>query len=617
MIRPAVRRLRAWRSQSLGVQLLLILAGFGLAGSIAISVLLSAVITPSFDQLEARVVKGHVDRTRAALEEYSRKVETAVRDYGDWNASYAYMASPTRAFEEESFATQAMINLDVAGMAYVAPDGHVVIARWIDPTRGRDLPQMRDTFISAIPLMELGERLRTKSSRGFYVRLDGRLVAVGAALIRRSDGTGAPRGYVLMARELTKEQLTTVLQLPALIDVGDARPNAAAVPHSRTIAIAVPILGADGAPVARARFAVSRDLSVLGRRMLAFAVIGAVLLFVVLLVTLSRLIGDRVVRPLGQLERHMARVSTSGTHEPLSAHGRRDEIGNLVTAFNRMMRQLADLSERVEMQSFKLGRHESAVAVMHNVRNALTPVSTILSTPLAPAADDTLVDRALAELATGELPAARQQKLVAFIVAALAADRARRDRQDRARESGRVALSHALEIIGRQQEETHEGPALATVDLTDVIARNAAIVRYADGASIAFSFPSQPHLVLANRVMLSQVIGNVFANAAEAIAARGGGSGTILVSIHEHDGEVQAIIRDDGEGFDPAIASTLFQRGYSTRKNKSGGLGLHWCANTMLAMGGRLQLDSEGPGRGACAILTLAAAVPVPTSQAA
>jgi hypothetical protein len=36
-------------------------------------------------------------------------------------------------------------------------------------------------------------------------------------------------------------------------------------------------------------------------------------------------------------------------------------------------------------------------------------------------------------------------------------------------------------------------------------------------------------------------------------------------------------------------------------------LGLHWCANTMVAMGGSLTLVSEGQGLGASAVLELAA----------
>ncbi|WP_156445907.1 sensor histidine kinase, partial [Sphingomonas sp. CCH9-F2] len=125
---------------------------------------------------------------------------------------------------------------------------------------------------------------------------------------------------------------------------------------------------------------------------------------------------------------------------------------------------------------------------------------------------------------------------------------------------------------------------------------------------IAFSYPATPCAVRANRVILSQVIGNLFANAAEAVAASGRARGTITVTLAERGDTVELRITDDGEGFDPAIGATLFQRGFSTRAHKSGGLGLHWCANSMAAMDGSLRLDSAGPGQGATATLTLAAA---------
>ena len=112
---------------------------------------------------------------------------------------------------------------------------------------------------------------------------------------------------------------------------------------------------------------------------------------------------------------------------------------------------------------------------------------------------------------------------------------------------------------------------------------------------------------MANRLILSQVIGNLFSNAAEAIAAAPAG-GTITVTMEEYDNVVVIGIRDDGEGFAPDARTQLFQRGFSTRSHKSGGLGLHWCANSMVAMEGSLRLESEGPGRGATALLTLKAA---------
>ncbi len=618
-VRAAFARLSGRIPVSLGAKLVAILTGIGLLGAGAVALLLALVITPGFDQLEQAAVDGHVERTRAALSEYASKVGASVRDYGDWNESYNYMAAPNRAFEEDSFATSAMVNLGVNGMAYVTPDGKVVIARWLDLEKGRDQPAMRARLLGAIGKIDFAKALATDNSTNFYARLGDQIAAIGIAQVRRTDGTGPARGHVVMARLITSAQLSTLLQVKAALDVPHPVPDATVVRHENTLAVAVPVRGADGVPVASATYQVPRDLSALGRNMLLLAVGGTTLLLLVVMAVLSLMIVRLVLRPLNRVERHMGVVRNSGNLVPLAEAPRQDEIGSLVTSFNAMLSQLKDLREQVEAQSFKLGKSESAVAVMHNVRNALNPISTVLSQGLAhaPATDRALLDRAMAELADDAIPVVRRQKLAAFVIAALENEAKAREERKEQLSIGRDALHNVLEIIGGQQEQAHERPPLDTCDVTDLVARNATIARYSGIASIAFHFPSQPHWVLANRVLLSQVIGNLFSNAAEAIAATGRDGGSISVTIHDRDGGVEVMIRDDGEGFDPEGAPQLFQRGFSTRAHKSGGLGLHWCANSMVAMGGTLTLRSEGTGYGARAILQLQASDAMKAGMAA
>lgn len=598
---------RATLAGSLGRKLLVILAGVGIAGSLAIAVLLAAIIVPNFDRLEDRAIAAHVERTQAVLADYAAKVEGAVRDYGDWNDSYAYMANPTRAFEDESFSTLAMANLGVDGMAYVRADGGVQIARWV--ADGRDVPAMRAALLRTITATDFERVVQNDSSGALYAKLGGQLAAIGVARVRRSDGSGAPRGFVLMARRVTAAQLSQMLQLPAQLDLATPPARVAIGREHDTMAIAVPVPGADGIAVAAARYKVPRDVSLLGQRMLWLAVAGAVALLFVVLAALTRVIGRLVLRPLARVERHMQAVQASGTLGLLKEEARDDEIGSLGRSFNAMLGQLSALREQLEVQSFVLGKSESAVAVMHNVRNALNPISAILSqgVALAPPVDGALVERAAAELAQDDLPPGRRAKLAAFVAAAIRAGEADRGERNRQLQTGREAMGHVLEIIGSQQAAAHERPPLERCDVTELVARNATIARYSGGRSVAFNFPAKPHYALANRLLLSQVIGNLFGNAAEAIAA-GPDGGTIVVAIEEYDGKVVLAIRDDGEGFVPDTAIQLFQRGFSTRAHKSGGLGLHWCANSVVAMDGTLRLESEGPGKGATAIVTLRAA---------
>ena len=609
MFRSTARRFEVLRNpSSLGAKLVLILTGVGVVGSVAIMLLLASVIIPSFNQLEDKSVEAHVERTRAALGEYASKVESAVRDYGDWNASYDYMEHQTLAFEQESFSTLAMENLDVNGMAYVGNDGRVVIARWRDGHT--DNPAMRALLIAQIQRIDFRKMLATRNSGSFFLRLGSNVAALGVAQVRRSDGSGSPRGYVLMARRITPRQLSGLLQLSAGLDLANISDTSRITPGQATMLIAVPIRGPSGHAVASAVYTVPRDVSLLGKRMLILAIAGSTLLLVIVLIVLSGMITRLVLKPLRRVENHMQAVRTSGSLGPPADEGRQDEIGSLGRSFTAMLRQLKDLREQLEVQSFAHGRSESAVAVMHNVRNALNPISTILSQGIAqpPPIDRATLDRALVELAKDDLPQGRRDKLAAFVAAAIEAEAKDRKERRRQLQIGREAMHFVLEIIGEQQQAAHDRPELEICDVTEIIAKNATIARYSGELSIAFTFPARPHLVMGSRVILSQVIGNLFANAAEAIKGYGTGGGCIAVSVEEGDGRTCIAIRDDGEGFAADRAPTLFQRGFSTRKDKSGGLGLHWCANSMAAMQGSLRLESEGPGMGAVAKLSLATA---------
>ncbi len=599
---------------SLGAKLVLIMTAVGLVASIAITLLLACVITPSFTRLEDKAIAAHVERTRAALSEYAAQVASAVRDYGDWNDSYTYMAHPDARFERENFSPVAMSSIGIDGIAYVTSVRRVVIARWRDPISGVERPRLRERLTAMIGQLDLDRVTGGQGSGWFYARIGDQVAAVGVARVRRSDGSGGDaRGYVLMARVVTSQQISALLGLQARIDLTGQGDAESVTPTRSKLKIAVPMIGADGHAVASTGFSVSRDVSLLGRRMLLLAVAGSTVLLLLVLIVLRRMIERLVLRPLHRVESHMQRVRASGSLALLEEDERRDEVGSLGRSFNAMLRQLKDLREQIEVQSFDLGRSESAVAVMHNVRNALNPISTILSQGIAQPVriDRATIDRAIGELARGDTPDARRQKLAAFVAAAIEAEVANREATRHELMVGREAMSHVLEIIGQQQSAAHERPPLELCDVSDIIARNATIIRYSHGVSIAFSFPAGPSPVMASRVILSQVIGNLFGNAVESIVACGTGSGSIVASITQSVDHVTIQIRDDGEGFPPEIAATLFQRGFSTRAHKSGGLGLHWCANSVNAMQGSLRLESDGPGLGAVAILTLQAGTAV------
>jgi C4-dicarboxylate-specific signal transduction histidine kinase len=109
--------------------------------------------------------------------------------------------------------------------------------------------------------------------------------------------------------------------------------------------------------------------------------------------------------------------------------------------------------------------------------------------------------------------------------------------------------------------------------------------------------------VQAHRVGLLQVMGNLILNAYESIERSDATERRIgLIARVEHVGDKKMIrltVKDTGCGFDEVTGEKIFQRGFSSKDGNLSGLGLHWCANALAGMGGRIQAESAGPGRGA------------------
>jgi signal transduction histidine kinase len=114
------------------------------------------------------------------------------------------------------------------------------------------------------------------------------------------------------------------------------------------------------------------------------------------------------------------------------------------------------------------------------------------------------------------------------------------------------------------------------------------------------------------------VVQNLIVNAAEAVCAQGS-RGTLRISAcivagtgHKDAAAGPALdmlelrFSDDGVGIAADHLGLVFGRGFSTKpRATNSGIGLHWCANTALALGGRLSVESAGPQRGATFVLTL------------
>jgi two-component system, NtrC family, sensor kinase len=105
------------------------------------------------------------------------------------------------------------------------------------------------------------------------------------------------------------------------------------------------------------------------------------------------------------------------------------------------------------------------------------------------------------------------------------------------------------------------------------------------------------------RTVLRLILQNLIINAADAVRAAGKHKGLLRLSAEivrgaEHE-ELHLRCQDDGVGIPADDLERVFENGFSTKSGETNhGIGLHWCANAINALGGRIWAVSEGPGRG-------------------
>jgi signal transduction histidine kinase len=132
-----------------------------------------------------------------------------------------------------------------------------------------------------------------------------------------------------------------------------------------------------------------------------------------------------------------------------------------------------------------------------------------------------------------------------------------------------------------------------------------------NGIELDVSVTEAPLLADGDPTRIAQMVGNLLQNAAK-FTHRGGH--TSLTLDLDRDGRAVIQVRDDGVGIQPELLSELFEpfvQGDRTLDRSRGGLGLGLALVKGLAdlHGGKVSVESEGPGKGALFTIRLPAEV--------
>ncbi|MHB1186472.1 sensor histidine kinase [Thiobacillus sp.] len=306
--------------------------------------------------------------------------------------------------------------------------------------------------------------------------------------------------------------------------------------------------------------------------------LGVILCMALLIVVIGRVLSQRVVRPLKEMESSVAAISAN-RRETLSAPSNDREILSIIAAFNHMLKEL-DLRQKSLMRSERLASLGTMLSgVAHELNNPLSNISTSCQ---------------ILQEEVGESDAATQKMYLEQI-----------DQQtERARNIVRSLLDFSRERAFRKE----------AVLLRSLVAQTVGFVRGEVSAKsvVQISIPEDLS-VPADAQRLQQVFVNLIRNAMEGLGPQGRidisaqivhadepPAGTALGEGCGTKGEMVEIrVADNGPGIAPDILPRIFDPFFTTREVGHGmGLGLFVVYEIVDEHGGCIAVQSM-PGQGA------------------
>jgi two-component system sensor histidine kinase DctS len=154
-------------------------------------------------------------------------------------------------------------------------------------------------------------------------------------------------------------------------------------------------------------------------------------------------------------------------------------------------------------------------------------------------------------------------------------------------------------------------PKLAPCDLAEIIDDSIDLIEASARLSnmrIAREIQGNRPELMADRVMIEQVLLNLMRNGIEAMSTAAPDKRLLAITLRQVDGQMEIRVIDHGSGIPPAVREKLFSPFFST-KIEGMGMGLNICRSIIEFHRGRLWVE-DNPEGGSIFIITLPIVLP-------
>ncbi|HEX5220166.1 MAG TPA: ATP-binding protein [Verrucomicrobiae bacterium] len=297
-------------------------------------------------------------------------------------------------------------------------------------------------------------------------------------------------------------------------------------------------------------------------------------------------------------------------------HGGASVFLHDITQAKRAESELAELNRQIAETQRQAGMAEVATGVLHNVGNVLNSINvsaTLVREQLAASKLQslvkvtTLIREHLSDLGTFFTQNPQGRKVPEFLFKVTDHLSSEHERWKSELSGLTKNIEHIKEIVAMQQSYARLSGVvepLAAQELVEDALRINEVALGRHGIHVRRKFDSVPAVAVDKHKVL-QILINLIRNAKQAIEDNNRDNKELTLSITHHtNGPVAIAIADSGVGIAPENLTRIFSHGFTTKRSGHG-FGLHSAANAAREMGGKLSVQSEGPGKGATFVLDL------------
>ncbi len=283
-----------------------------------------------------------------------------------------------------------------------------------------------------------------------------------------------------------------------------------------------------------------------------FLIAGVVALFIT----------NRVTRSFSLISEKMKDVNLGKTNEEI-IWLRDDEIGELVTEYNKMVNKLEESASALAKSEREGAWREMARQVAHEIKNPLTPMKLSIQ----------YLQRSI------DNNAANVKELTTNVAKTLV---------EQIDHLSKIAFDFSLFAnIGNTYPEKF--------DLKDVLDPLKALYQMNEKVEINMNGLSSGIFLFTDKTQMNRLFTNLFQNAMEANTLNE--KSRIEVNVNKGNKFVQISIRDNGEGIPVVMQSHIFSPNFTT-KTSGTGLGLAMCKGIVEKAGGKIWFETQ-KGEGA------------------